>query len=47
MDVLRQGKKIRLSIHLKPDGYFSLSGRLARLLKSTGFRVGQKMKSEN
>jgi hypothetical protein len=47
MDVLRQGKKVRLSIHLKPDGYFSLSVRLARLLKSTGFRVGQKMKSEN
>jgi len=46
LDVLRRGKKTCVAIHLKPDGYFSPSVRLARLLKRLNFRVGQKTKSE-
>jgi S1-C subfamily serine protease len=45
LDVLRRDKKMCVSIHLKPDGYFSLSVRFARLLEGIGFRVGQKEKS--
>lgn len=50
LDVLHRDKKTCVSIHLKPDGYFSLPVRLARLLgrvgkKGTGFRVRQKAKS--
>lgn len=46
LNVLRRGEKTCVAIHLKPDGYFSLSVRLAHLLKGTRFRIGQKVKSE-
>jgi S1-C subfamily serine protease len=46
LDVLRNGKKIRVAIRLKPDNYFSILVRFAHFFERLSFRIGRKAKSE-